>query len=160
MGIGIHLRKLWRLKRGVGISLALALLAAVWSVDGISLFPPHLTPRSLEMASAATHVLVDTPDSIAIDLRQDTYSIDSLTNRAVVLGNVIASTSLEPQIAQRAHVPVGLLRIEAPLTPLETSVQVDPQKARHVTDIFKSNDQYRLRLPRVRRRWPTPRWMS
>jgi hypothetical protein len=146
VGIGIRLRKLWELKLAVGISLALALFAAVWSIEKISLSPLGLTPRSLQMATAATHVLVDTPHSIMLDLRQDTYGIGSLTNRAVVLGNVIASTSVEAQIAQRAQVPVGLLRIQAPLTPLESSVQVDPQKARRVSDIFKSNDQYRIQI--------------
>jgi hypothetical protein len=146
VGIGIRLRKLWELKLAVGISLALALFAAVWSIEKISLSPLGLTPRSLQMATAATHVLVDTPHSIMLDLRQDTYGIGSLTNRAVVLGNVIASTSVEAQIAQRAQVPVGLLRIQAPLTPLESSVQVDPQKARRVSDILKSNDQYRIQI--------------
>jgi hypothetical protein len=146
VGIGIGLRKLWQLKLAVGLSLALALLAAVWSVEKISLSPPGLAPRSLEMATAASHLLVDTPRSIMLDLRQDTYGIGSLTTRAVVLGNVIASTPVEAQIAQRAHVPVGLLRIQAPLTPLEASLQVDPQKARRVSDILKSNDQYRIQI--------------
>jgi hypothetical protein len=146
VGIGIRLRKLWQLKLAVGISLALALLAAVWSVAKISLAPPGLTPRSFEMATAVSHLLVDTPRSIMLDLRQDTSGIGSLTNRAVVLGNVIASTSVEAQIAQRAGVPDGLLRIQAPLTPQESSIQVDPQNARHVSDIVKSNIQYRIQI--------------
>lgn len=146
MAIGSRIRKLWHLKLGVGISLALALFAAVWSIQKISLTPPGLAPRSLEMATAATHVLVDTPDSTMIDLRQDTYSIAGLTNRAVVLGNVIASTSVEARIAQRAHIPVELLRIQAPLTPQQTSPPVNSQNARHVSDIVKLNDQYRIEL--------------
>lgn len=146
MGIGIRIRRLWQLKLGVGISLAVALLAAVWSIEKISLTPPGLAPRSLEMATAATHVLVDTPDSIMTDLRQDTYSITGLTNRAVVLGNVIASTSVEARIAQQARVPAGLLRIQAPLTPQQASLPVDSQNARHVTDIAKLNHQYRIQI--------------
>jgi hypothetical protein len=146
VGIGIRLRTLWRLKVGVLISLGFGLVTAAWSIDRISLFPLRMTPRSIEMATAATHVLVDTPGSISIDLRQDTYSISALTTRAVVLGNVIASTPVETLIARRAHVPAGLLRIDAPLTPQEVSVQVDPQKARRVTDILKSNGQYRLQV--------------
>ena len=146
MGIGIRIRRLWRHKLGVGISLALALFAAIWSVDRISLLPPNLAPRSLEMATAATHVFVDTPDSVMTDLRQDTYSITGLTNRAVVLGNVIASTSVEAKIAQRAHVPAGLLRIQAPLTPQQAALPVDSQNARHVSDIVKTNHQYRVQI--------------
>jgi hypothetical protein len=146
MGIGIRMRKLWHLKLGVVISVALALLAAVWSVDKISLMPPGLTPRSLEMATATTHVLVDTPSSQLIDLRQDTYSVVGLKNRAVLLGNVIASSSVEARIAQRAHVPLELLRVEAPLTPEQPSAPVNAQNARHTTDILKSTDQYRVNI--------------
>jgi hypothetical protein len=146
VGLGIRIRKLWRLKMSVLISLALALFAAAWSTHKISVFPPKLAPRSLEMATAVAHVLVDTPDSMMIDLRQDTYDIASLTNRAVLLGNVIASTSVETKIAQRADVPLQLLRIQAPLTPQQSSPPENSQNARHVDDIVKSTDQYRLEI--------------
>jgi hypothetical protein len=146
MGIGIRLRTLWRLKAGVVVSLALSLFATVWSVEKISLSPPGLTPRSLEMATASTHVLVDTPTSQLIDLRQDTYSVDGLKNRAVLLGNVISSGSVQAKIAQRAHVPVELLRIQAPLTSAQPSPPVDSENARHTTDILKSTDQYRVQI--------------
>jgi hypothetical protein len=146
MGIGRRMRKLWHLKLGVAISLVLALFAAAWSIDMISLMPPGLTPRSLEMATAATHVIVDTPDSTMLDVRQDAYDIASLTNRAVVLGNVIANPPVEARIAERAHVPIEQLRIQAPLTPQQASPPVNSQTARHVTDIAKSMNQYRIEI--------------
>jgi hypothetical protein len=146
VGTGIRLRKLWRLKLGVAISVALALFAGVWSVEKISLAPPGLSPRSLEMATASTHVLVDTTTSGMVDLRQDTYSFDGLTSRAVVLGNVIASSQLQARIAQRAHVPVERLRIQAPLTSQQPAPPVDSENARHTSDILRSTDQYRVDL--------------
>jgi hypothetical protein len=144
MGIGIRLRKLWHLKVGVAVSVAVALLAAVWTVEKISLVPPGLEPRSLEMATATTHVLVDTPSSQLIDLRQDTYSVDGLKNRAVLLGNVISSSQVQAKIARRAHVPAEVLRIQAPLTSAQPAPPVDSQNTRHTTDILKSTDQYRV----------------
>jgi hypothetical protein len=146
VGIGRRIRKLWHLKLGVGISLALALFAAVWSIEKVSLSPPELRPRSLEMATATAHVIVDTPDSTLIDLRQDTYSVDGLTNRAILLGNVIASSSVDQKIARRAHVPASLLRIQAPLTRAQSSPPVDSQNARHTSDILATTDQYRLNI--------------
>lgn len=146
MGLGRRIRKLWHLKLGVVISLALAVFASIWSIQKISLLPPKLSPRSLEMATATAHVIVDTPDSMMIDLRQDTYDITALTNRAVVLGNIIASTSVEGKIAQEAKVPIQLLRIQAPLTPHQASPPVNSQTARHVSDILKSMDQYRIEI--------------
>jgi hypothetical protein len=144
VGIGIRIRRLSHHRLGLVISLLIACLAALWSIDKISLAPPGLTPRALEMATASTHVLVDTPDSIMIDLRQNTYGIEDLTNRAVVLGNVIASPSVEERIALRAHIPVQLLRIQAPLTPKQASVPVNSQNERKITDIVKLNGQYRI----------------
>jgi hypothetical protein len=146
VGIGIRIRRLWHLKLGVVLSLAIAAFAAIWSVEKVSLTPPRLTPRSLEMATSVTHVLVDTPESQVIDLRQDTYDIAGLVNRAVLLGNVIASTDVEARIAERANVPVQLLRVQAPLTPQQPSPPVNSQTARHVTDIIKSTDQYRIEI--------------
>ena len=146
MGIGIRLRKLWHLKVGVGISLALALLAGVWSIENISVIPPGLTPRSLEMATASTHVLVDTETSALVDLRQDTYSVEGLNNRSVVLGNIIASQQVQEKIAQRAKVPAELLRIQAPLTSQQPAPPVDSENARRTSDILKSTDEYRIDL--------------
>lgn len=142
MGLGIRLRKLWRLKLGVSISLVVALLAALLSVYNVG--PSGVTPRSLEMATATTHVVVDTPESIMTDLRENTYSIGALVNRAVVLGNVIASTSVEEKIAQEAHIPGAQLRIQAPLTAQESALPANSQNQRQITDIIKLNDQYRI----------------
>jgi hypothetical protein len=144
MDIAIRLRKLWHLKAGVAISIGLSILVALWSVDKINLFPPGLAPRQLEMATAVTHVVVDTPSSAMVDLRQDTYSLTDLQDRAVVLGNVVANDPVESEVALRAHVPVGLLRIQAPLTPQQASPVANSQGARHVSDLTKSNNQYRI----------------
>ena len=147
MGIGRRIRKLWQLKLGVVISLVVALFAAIWSIDKISLTPPGLSSRSLEMATATTHVIVDTPDSTMLDLRQNTYDITALTNRAVVLGNVIASTlGRGEDRAARLTFPSARLRIQAPLTPQQASPPVNSQTQRHVSDIVKSKDQYRIEI--------------
>jgi hypothetical protein len=146
VGIGIRFRKLWRLKLGVIISIAVALIAALWSVEKISLSPLGLTPRSLEMATASTHVVIDTPTSMLIDLRQDTYSLDGLRNRAVLLGNVIASTGVRQKIARDAHLPVDRLRVQPPLTREQAAPPVDSENAKRTSDIFKSMDQYRLHI--------------
>jgi hypothetical protein len=144
VGIGKRLRTLWHLRLGVVVSLLIALLAAVWSVQKISLFPPGLTPRSLEMATATTHVVIDTPTSTLLDLRQDTYSLDSLKNRAVLLGNVIASTGVRQNVARDAGLPVERLRVQPPLTAEQAAPPVDSENAKKTSDILKSTDQYRL----------------
>ncbi len=144
VGLGIRLRRLWGLKAGVVVSLFVAALAALWSVQEISLSPPGLKPRALEMATASTHVVVDTPTSALVDLRQDTYSVEGLRNRSVLLGNVIAGTEVRGNIARRLGLPIGDVRIQPPLTREQSAPPVDSENARHTNDILKSNDQYRL----------------
>lgn len=146
MGLGKHIHTLWRLRAGVLASALLAAFAALWSVQEISLAPPGLTPRALDMATAATHVVVDTPTSAMLDLRQDTYSLESLTNRAVLLGNVMASDPVRSRIAARAGVPAGVLATEAPLTPEQPRPRVDTGQDKTTADILKSMNQYRLSI--------------
>lgn len=144
MALGNRMYRLWQFKAGLVFSLLVALFVAVMAVDRPSLSPLGLTPRALTMASALTHVFVDTPSSSMIDLREDTYALAEIQDRAVVLGNVVANGAVETAIAKRAGVPITALRVQAPLTPAQTEPQVNSQGERHVTDILKFNDQYRL----------------
>jgi hypothetical protein len=146
MGFGIRMRRLSHLKAGVTVSLVLALFAAVWSVQKVSVSPPGLSPRSLEMATASTHVIVDTPTSALLDLRQDTYSLEALTNRAILLGNVMASGPVRREIAKRAGIPIERLQISAPLTRQQPQARVESGNEKHMSDILASTDQYHLSI--------------
>jgi len=144
MGFGRHLRELSHLRLGLAMSLLIGLLAAVWSVNEISLAPPKLTPRSLEMASAFTQVVVDTPDSAILDLRQGTDDIQALKNRALLVGNVIGSPPVRVFIAKRAHVPAEALQVVTPRTPQAPRPRAEVGQKKGPRDLFKSTDQYRL----------------
>jgi hypothetical protein len=144
MSFGEQIHDLWRMKLGLLAALALALLAAVWSVAEISVLPPSLKSRSLDIATASTSVVVDTPKTAVLDLRQDTYAIQSLRNRAVLLGTVMASTPVREYIARRAHVPPEALRVVTPRTPDQPRARFKAENQQHVSDIFKANDEYRL----------------
>ena len=146
MGLGIRAQLLWHLRKGVAVSLVLALIVAVWSVYKVSVFPPSLESRALKMATASTHVVVDTPRSEAIDLRQDTYSFEGLRNRAVLLGNLMTSGPIREYVARRVGVRPEVVDITAPLTTDQPRARVDATDKRGVRDILKLNDQYRLNI--------------
>jgi hypothetical protein len=143
---GIRLRSLWHLKLWLLLCFLVAVLTAVWSVAHITLSPPSLTARKLQMATASTHVLVDSPSSMLIDLRENTYNIEGLRNRAVLLGNVAASSDVRTNIAKRVGIPVEALRIQPPLTREMTTRPADSENPQATSDILKSMDQYRLNL--------------
>src|SRR3954454_3962873 len=69
--LGMHMRELWGQKAGFAIALAIATLAATRVLFGFSLLPPGLEHNSQGLASASTQVVIDTPRSSIIDLRED-----------------------------------------------------------------------------------------
>jgi hypothetical protein len=140
----MHLRELSRLHVGVVVSIFLASLAAVWSVAAIQVAPPGLKPRALDIASAETQVVVDTPYSTAVDLRQGVEDIQPLKERALLLGTLMATQTVRADIARRAHIPTGRIQVAAPRTPVQPRPLPESGEKKGPGDLFKSTDQYRL----------------
>jgi hypothetical protein len=144
MRLGAYLRELWGHKLGLVACVALATLATLQVVYGIALSPPGIGRNSLEIASASTRVVVDAPKSTVVDPRTDAYTLESLSNRALILGNVMASLPVRRYIAERAGVSIAQIRVEPPLTPEQPRAMVDSAHAPHVSDILRCPDEYRL----------------
>ncbi len=146
MKAGKRIRELWRKRPLIAASAVFAFVVAIWSVAHVSILPPRIESRSLEMATAATHVVVDKPRSTILDLREDTYSLEALRQRAVLLGNVAANGDVRDAIALHAGVPSDELQIEPPLTPDQPRAVVASSDRKHATDLLASTDQYRLTI--------------
>lgn len=146
MELGKHLRELFRLRIAVVVCLALATFAALLLSYKVSLLPPKLEPRSLEIASASTEVLVDTPLSTVLDLRQGASEIQGMTNRAVLIGNVMVSPPVLAYIGRRAGVPGSIIQTQAPLTPDFPRPLAAAGEEKKTSDLLKSTDQYRLNI--------------
>jgi len=144
--LGKHLRELSRYRIPALVCILLGILAAVWASYQIQLFPPGISPRSIEIASASTEVLVDTPFSAAVDLRQGRGNFEAMTSRATLLGNVIASPPVLEHIARRAHVPVEAIRAQPPLTPDFPRPIARAGKEPGAKDIFRLPEEYRINV--------------
>jgi hypothetical protein len=147
MQFGRHLRELWSHRTGLIVSLAIATLMSLWSIGKVSLFPPGLKERQLTMAAANTRVLVDSPRSAVLDTNAATASLQAMSNRGVLEGNVMASDPVLRYIGRRARIPWQLLRVASPVTPdfprpLET--QLSGKKS--PKDILKWPNEYRLSI--------------
>ena len=94
-----------RLVRRLGISLVVALACAVWSVYEVSLLPPDAKPRHIEVAAASTHVLVDAERSFILDHRAGLPDFTSLSWRAELYGNLMATKVVRELIGERIGIP-------------------------------------------------------
>ena len=63
MELGKHLRELFRLRLAVAVCFLLAAFAAVSASYKVHFAPLEFEPRAVEIASATSEVLVDTPVS-------------------------------------------------------------------------------------------------
>jgi hypothetical protein len=146
MRLGIYLRELCGHKLGLAACAAIAAVATMQIAYGVTVFPPGAGGGSLNVASASTRVIVDTPKSTAVDPLTDAYTIESLSNRALILGNVMASLPVRQYIAGRAGISAEQIRVEPPLTPEQPRAMVDSAHAPHVSDILKRPGEYRLSI--------------
>lgn len=146
MELGKHLHELLRQRVAAAICFALAAFTALIVSYHVSLFPPDVTPRSVEIASATTQMLIDGPTSTVLDLRQGATDIEGMTNRSVLIGNLMVSEPVLQFVGRRAGVPPSSIRGQAPLTPdfprPFTGVGQDPK----TEDLLRSTDQYRLNI--------------
>jgi hypothetical protein len=136
MGFGMRIWGLWRIRGWVAACAVFALAAAGWAVAQSS--------GSLEIATAKTQVVVDTPKSTLVDVRQDAYGIDGLTNRALLLGNVMGSPEVRADIARRANIPFDEIQVVPPLTGKQPRVLAEAGNEKHTTDLLQLNGEYRL----------------
>lgn len=132
MKLGMLLHRLWHTRKVLVPSLAIAALAVV--VSG---------PRSVGMSTASTQVLVDSPSTIVLDLKQGGYQLQQLAQSATLLGNVMVSIPLRQDIARRVGIPAPTLQTTAPATPQSPQALASPNK-RRTSDLLASNDQYRI----------------
>ena len=108
------LRLLWRLRRLVAVlgfvSIAVGLLTAVR--PGL---PPH--SRQYTVGVASGRVLIDTPHSQVVDLGlTENTNAGVLPARAVLLANLLTTSPLREETAQRSGVPSNRLAAVADLT--------------------------------------------
>jgi hypothetical protein len=146
MELGKHLRELFRLRLAVVVCVLVATFAAITASYKVHLSPLGLEPRTVEIASATSEVLVDTPFSSTVDLRQGSLDIEAMTRRATLLGNVVATPPVVAYVARRAGVPPDAIRAQPPLTPDFPRPVPSPGEERSARDLLRIPDEYRINI--------------
>src|ERR1700742_4432442 len=110
----MHLREVWQHKIGLATVIVVALLVGA-RVYGFGLLPP--SGLKATEGEATARVLVDTPESTAGDLRQSTYNLEELDNRANLVGNAFGAGKVREIIGEQVGVSPTEITLQPPLTP-------------------------------------------
>lgn len=106
------LMELWRRRVWLLVGLVVATVVAVSTVYRVSLFPPDLESRQLELGVADTQLLVDAPNSAITDLG---IGFKQLSERAGVYTRLMTTRPVRRAIARRMDVPEEAIVTVAPL---------------------------------------------
>ncbi len=98
------------------VSAGIGLFFAFNSVYSLSLLPPKVQPRSVTVAIAATHVMLDAPRSLISRPEVSSYEFDAYSKRAALFGTLLDTPPVRERIAQIAKVPADQLTTRSRLT--------------------------------------------
>jgi hypothetical protein len=143
MELARALNALWRRRLLVGIGVLVATAVAVISVFQVSLFPPKLTSRTNEFATASTQILVDTPNSSFANLSEE---VDPLNYRAGVFARFLASPEAIGLIAREAGLPANAIEAQGPYEQGQPLFAIEPTAEKRSTQIIGERALYRLRF--------------
>ena len=128
----------------MAISALVALFFAFWSINHVSLAPPGFHPRQMQEGAAAVHVLLDAPTSLIVDQDLRTTNFDSLTARATLYGDLIATPTVRELIARRIGVPADQIAATARLTAGVQREMREPDFEQRANQIRIEHLPYRL----------------
>jgi hypothetical protein len=112
------LRELWNRRLLVAVGLAVAVTVGILMAFKVSVgFPPTFDELQYKVGIASAGVLVDSPTSQVIDLGggESKADIVSLSARARLLANLMATSPLKDQIARRAGISPDSMIASAPM---------------------------------------------
>jgi hypothetical protein len=124
----------------------IAAACAVWSVSAISLAPPGIAPRALDIAAAATRVSVDLPAPLAADGLATEYDYETIQRRTVLVATLATAEPAIEIIARRAGIDRDDLAATTPVTSGVQTVFTEPDSERRADQIANAGKPYRLEL--------------
>src|SRR3954454_3158518 len=110
------IRQLWQRKGLVALVLSLAVFAAILTAYQVSISPPGLHKRTLQVSAASSQILVDSPKSTLVS-GGSTDTFDALATRAKIYGQYLSSLEARRQIAKKVGVPPGTIATAGPYSP-------------------------------------------
>jgi hypothetical protein len=128
----------------VAISAVVATLVAFFSIATISLVPPKIEARHMQIGAASAHLLVDAPTSLIVDQEALDVQLSTYTKRAELLGNLIPTPPVQAHISRLMGVPADQIMA---ITRLTEGVQVamrEPDSEQRASQLLGAGRPYRL----------------
>ena len=142
------MRRPRRLQRYAALALCtlVAVVCAIWSVNGISLAPPGVQPREMDIASAAARMSVDRPSPLISDALATEYDYETIMRRSVLVATLASTQPVLERIARLAGLDPTKIVATSPVTSGVQRVFTEPDSERRADQIAGADKPYRLEV--------------
>jgi hypothetical protein len=130
----------------VRVSVAVGVLAVVLSLYRVSLTPPGLHARALEVAAASTSVLVDVRHSESAYLAPNSDGLAALTTQADLVGEVMVTDPVLTIVGRMAGIDPSQIQATAPVTSSVPRTEIEPDSGANATALIAAPDRYKLQV--------------
>jgi hypothetical protein len=129
-----------------GLCLLIACVAAVASVSSLSLAPPGIAPRGLQVAGGSAHVVVDLPRPLIGDGGAQIEAVRTLWSRSVLLANLLTSEAVLDRVGRRAGIDPRQIGGSTYITANVPTVMTEPDSERRADVIASQSLPYRIEV--------------
>ena len=142
------MRRPRRLQRYAALALCtlVAVVCAIWSVNSISLAPPGVQPREMDIASAAARMSVDRPSPLISDALATEYDYETIMRRSVLVATLASTQPVLERIARLAGLDPTEIVATSPVTSGVQRVFTEPDSERRADQIAGADKPYRLEV--------------
>ena len=128
----------------IALCTAVASVCAIWSVSTITLLPPSVSPRQMDIAAATARIGIDRPKPLIGDDHANEYDYETLQTRAVLIATLASTEPVAGYIARRAGIDPDDLVATSPITSGVQTVFTEPDSERRAEQIAGAAKPYRL----------------
>jgi len=127
-------------------AVLVGILVAVLTLYRVSLLPPSLHARALNVAAAATTIMVDTKQSATVDLGTRTDALEALATQTDLVGEVMVTDPVLAEIGRLANIDPLQIQATAPVTSNVPRTEIEPGSGANATALIAAPDQYKLQV--------------
>ena len=142
----IVIRSSLRWPAALALCTVVAAVCAVWSVNAISLAPPGIAPRQLDIGAATARIAVDRPKPLIGDADATDYDYETIAVRAVLVASLASTQPALEFIARRAALDPMDIVATSPVTSGVQRVFTEPDSERRAEQLAGAAKPYHLEL--------------
>jgi len=127
-------------------AVAVGMLLAILTLYKVTLLPPSLHARALNVAAASTTIMVDTKHAVSTDLAAHNNSMEALSSQTNLIGEVMVTDPVLDEIGRIAKINPLDIQATAPVTSDVPRTEIEPNSGANATALIQAPDRYKLQV--------------